>query len=293
MADGMRGSDSVGPEDRLRAEFLSAYDAVMAKWPVTVESIDVTTPFGTTHMQVSGPAEGMPLVLIPGGGATSTVWFANVGELSRDHRVYSMDPLNDVGRSVPSGPSIRDRAGLMQWLDSVFDELGLDAVGLCGHSYGAWLALSYAIHASRRVSRLALLDPTDCFTGLSLGYRLRAIPALVRPSRRRMQALLEWETGGRLLDSAWLDLVCIGSELPRPKLVLPRRPAKDDFGAVTAPTLVLAAERSKAHDAAVVTKAAAECLPNARVVVLSGASHHSVPIMVPEQLNRELCAFFV
>lgn len=292
MTDSTRGRDSVRPEDRLKAEFLAAYDAVLAKWPGAVESLDVTTPFGTTHVQVCGPADGTPLVLIPGGGATSTVWFANVGELSRDHRVYAIDPINDVGRSVPSGQPIRDRDGLMQWLDSVFTELGLDSAGLCGHSYGGWLALNYALHAPRRLSKLALIDPTDCFAGLRLGYRLRAIPALVRPNRQRMRALLEWETRGRSLDPAWLDLACIGSEMPRPKLVLPRRPAMDDLGAMAVPTLVLVAEQTRAHDGAQVLRAASERLASVRLAVLNGASHHSVPIEPPEQLNRELVRFF-
>ena len=38
----------------------------------------------------------------------------------------------------------------MSWLDDVLDQLGLNAAAFCGHSYGSWLALSYALHAPAR-----------------------------------------------------------------------------------------------------------------------------------------------
>jgi pimeloyl-ACP methyl ester carboxylesterase len=47
---------------------------------------------------------------------------------------------------------------------------------LCGHSYGGWLALRYALHSPQRARRLALLDPAMCFTGTRLSYRLHAVP---------------------------------------------------------------------------------------------------------------------
>ena len=276
----------------LKAEFLAAYDTVMAKWPIPVDSVNVTTAFGSTHVHVCGPLGGTPLVLLPGGGATSTVWFGNVGDLSNNHRVYAIDPINDVGRSVPGDPPIRDRRGLMQWLDQVFAQLELTAASICGHSYGGWLALNYAIYAPERVSRLALLDPTDCLTGLSIRYRLHAIPAIARPNRRRMRAFLHWETGGKSLDPEWLELVSIASELPRPRVILPRRPAPTQLRAMAVPSLVLVAKQSRAHDARLVEQKAGELLPDVRTAALSGASHHSIPTEDPQQLNRELTQFF-
>jgi pimeloyl-ACP methyl ester carboxylesterase len=64
------------------AEFYRAYDALLARWPVPVEPVDVASVYGTTRVNVCGPADGEPLVLLHGGGATSTVWSGVVGELS-------------------------------------------------------------------------------------------------------------------------------------------------------------------------------------------------------------------
>ena len=172
-----------------RAEYFAAYEAVLARWPVAVESVDLRSPYGSTHVSVCGPRDGQPLVLLHGSGATSAVWFANVGELSRTHRVYAVDTVGEAGRSVNDGRPVSGLAGFMDWLDGLFDALELDSASLCGHSYGGWLALNYALHAPHRVHKLALLDPTDCFAGLRMSYRLRAVPVLLRPSSERMRAL--------------------------------------------------------------------------------------------------------
>ncbi|MFB9833829.1 alpha/beta fold hydrolase [Actinoallomurus acaciae] len=277
---------------RGRADYLAAYDAVLAQWPVTFESVDVPAPSGTTHVRVCGPRDGRPLVLLHGGGATSAVWFANVGELSRTHRVYAVDTIGDAGRSVAERP-IDGLPGFMGWLDGLFDALGLGGASLCGHSYGGWLALNYALHAPRRVRRLALLEPTDCFAGLRTGYRLRAVPTLVRPNPERIRALITWETGGIGVDPAWLNLMSLGGGFPTAKTVMPRRPAPDRLRASTVPTLLLLAERSRAHDIHRVSANARELMPHAVRTILPGVSHHAVPTERPGQLDRALGAFLV
>jgi len=277
--------------ERRRAEFLAVYDAVLARWPVDVQSVDVPSAYGTTRVQVCGPEDGPPLVLLHAGGATSTVWFANAADLARTHRVYALDQIGSPGHSIHDGRAISALDDLMDWLDAVFGGLGIDTAALCGHSYGGWLALNYALHAPHRVSALALLDPTDCFAGLALNYRLRAVPLFVAPSRRRMRAFLDWETGGRHLDDAWLDLIALGAELPRSKIVMPRQPAAAALRAVTIPTLILLAEDSKAHDVHRVARNSRTLLPHASIDLLAGASHHTVPTGAPERLNDKLTRF--
>lgn len=274
-----------------QAEYLAAYDAVLAQWPVAVESVELPSPSGTTHVNICGPRNGKPLVLLHGHGATSTVWFANVGELSRTHRVYAVDTVGDAGRSVGDGSPVDSLAGFMDWLDGLFGALDLDSASLCGHSYGGWLALNYALHAPQRIRKLALLDPTDCFAGLRMSYRLHSVPIFVRPSSERMRAFIEWETAGMRVDSAWLELVCIGRRFPSAKIVMPRRPAPDRLGASTVPTLLLLAEKSRAHDIHKVSANARKLMPHLVSTVLPNVSHHAMPTEQPEQLNRELGAF--
>jgi pimeloyl-ACP methyl ester carboxylesterase len=273
------------------AEYFAAYDAVLTQWPVAVESVDLQSPYGTTHVQICGPRDGTPLVLLHGGGATSTVWFANAGELSQTHRVYAVDIIGNAGRSVNNGRPVDTLAGLMDWLDGLFSGLNLDSANLCGHSYGGWLALNYALHAPHRVHRLALLDPTDCFTGLRPGYRLRAVPLFARPSAARMRTFINWETAGRPVDPAWLTLMCLGVEFLRAKIVIPRHPAPDQLRASTVPTLLLLAENSRAHDIHKVSANARSLMPHIVTAVLPAVSHHTIPAGNPAHLNRRLGEF--
>ncbi|MET8133028.1 alpha/beta fold hydrolase [Streptomyces sp. NPDC005251] len=273
------------------AAFLSAYDTVLRQWPLEVESVDVPSPHGSTRVHISGPRNGTPLVLLPGGGTTSVVWFANVGALAAGHRVYAPDLMGDIGRSVHDGVPLRGAEDLVTWLDTLFDELSLDGAHLCGHSYGAWIALNYALRAPHRIGRLALLDPTNCFAGMSLGYLLHALPMLLSPSAERMEAFYRWETGGTPEDPAWQAFLGSTAGARRSKVVAMRRPRPGELRACTVPALVLLAGRSRAHNVRRVATEARRLMPGASVDLLPNASHHSLPTEQPAELNRLLTRF--
>jgi pimeloyl-ACP methyl ester carboxylesterase len=272
-------------------EFFAAYDALLARWPAGTAELDVPTPYGTTRVHAYGPADATPLVLLHGGGATGTVWYADAPALGARHRVLAVDILGDAGRSVRSGRPLRTTADLTAWLDAVLDGLDVTRAHLCGHSYGAWLALCYAVHAPARVDRLALLDPTQCFTGFRTGYLLRALPLLLRPTAARALALLarEGADADHGADAAWRQLYALGaagSESGRP--VVGRRPA---VRGLDLPVLVLFAERSRVHDVGRAARRARRVLPQAGIGVLPGVSHHGVPTARPGDLDRRLVDF--
>jgi len=269
-------------------DFFATYDALLERWPVTVSPVDIPSAYGTTRVIVCGPEEGSPLLLLSTWRATATIWYANVGDLARTHRVFAVD---HVGHSVFDGKPFADVDDLMTWLDGLLDGLGLESTALCGHSYGSWMALSYALHAPERVSRLALLDPADCFTTLRLPYRLRAVPLMLGPNRRRVRSFLTWETGGRPLDPDWLTVTALESERPGPRLVFPRRPAPERFAGFAIPTLVVLAGQSKAIDIRRTESAARRLIPDVEIVVLPDATHHSIPMVDAGTLNQALLGF--
>jgi pimeloyl-ACP methyl ester carboxylesterase len=273
---------------RTDERYLHAYDKVLSKWPEEVEVRDIAGRFGSTRVNVCGRRDGRALVLLHGGGATSTVWFANISALSLDHRIYAIDTLGDAGRSAADGADLRRPEQLMEWLEGVLDGLGLEAVDLVGHSYGGWIALSFTIHAPHRIRSLALLDPTGCFAGFSPRYLAHAVPALLRPSAVRMGSLLRWETANAELDPDWFDLFCLGAEFVKAPVVTGPKPSADQVGKLDMPTLVVLAGRSRVHDVRVVERNVRKRMPQASIFLLPRASHHGMPMREADVLNQEL-----
>lgn len=272
---------------RSAAAFDAAYAAMVDRWPVPVEELDLVTQHGTTHVLACGPPDAPPVVLLPGGGATATAWFAAAGRLSAAHRLYAVDVLGQAGRSRHTGPPLKTVTDLLGWLDDIRQGLDLEQLAVAGHSYGGWLALQWALHAPQHVRRLVLLDPTDVFGRPAPGYLARAVPLLVRPTTERMRRFLHWETAGQRLDPGWLEVNALGAAY-RGRLVLPKRPAPERLRGLAVPTLVLLAGQSRAHDVAQVARTASELMPAAQVVVLPEHTHHTMPTEHAERLSGHL-----
>lgn len=166
----------------------------------------------------------------------------------------------------------------------MLDGLGVDRTHLAGHSYGAWIALTFALRNPDRVNRLTLIDPTDCFTGLRLPYIARALPSLLRPSRERTLSFLRWETQGLPVDPQWLDLAALAAEQPTARPVRPRRPRQQLHTDLT----VVVADRSKAHNPDELARRAAAA--GATVVRVETATHHSLPALHADELVKALSA---
>ena len=54
-----------------REKYMAAYEATFSLWKVPYNSIDVKTSYGSTHINVSGPSDGHPLVLLHSAGLSS------------------------------------------------------------------------------------------------------------------------------------------------------------------------------------------------------------------------------
>ncbi|MFC9837120.1 alpha/beta fold hydrolase [Rhodococcus sp. NPDC127530] len=195
------------------------------------------------------------------------MWIANVAALARSHRVFAVDVMGDVGRSVNGGAPLHTVESLFEWLDAVLDHLGVNASAMVGHSYGAMIALAYALHDFRRVDRLELLDPTSCFARMSPRYLLRAVPVLINPTEARQRSLIGWETAGA-----------------------PPRPKPDALARLTAHTAVVLAGGSRAHDPAKVAANIRRLLPSATVTTIPGATHHALPMAPAADVDAAILA---
>lgn len=269
--------------------FYRAYDRVLDKWPVAVESTDLESEYGITRVNTCGHPDSPSLVLLPGAGATSTVWFANAGALAARYRVHAVDLMGDAGRSRAAGTPVRTVDDLLSWFDSVIRGLDLDTYALAGHSYGAMIALAHTLSRPERVSTLALLDPSSCFTGMRAHYLARAIPLLLRPTEDRQRGFLRWETRGRAVDGDWLDLLARGSaHFPSAKVVVPKRPRPSALAAMRTDTTVILAGDSRVHDSRRLADSITGTYPRIRVITVDEASHHTLPMSPGQEVDAAL-----
>lgn len=101
---------------------------------------------------------GPDLVLIHGLGGNLAVWFLNlVPHLRNNYRLTAVD-LRGHGKSdlTPSGYTTADMA---EDIKGILDGLGIAKTSLLGHSWGADIAMHFAILYPDRVDRLIVLEP--------------------------------------------------------------------------------------------------------------------------------------
>lgn len=105
--------------------------------------------------------ERLPVILMHGFGAGSAIWIQNLDALCETRKVYAFDILGFARSSRPyfdySGDVERQLAeSIEKWRST----LGIDGkIILLGHSFGAYLAISYALRFPDKVAHLILADP--------------------------------------------------------------------------------------------------------------------------------------
>lgn len=174
-----------------KERYLAYYDARAARWPVPSETLSVDTTWGATFVRVSGRADGPPLVLLPGAGATGLMFAPNVAAWARRFRVYAVDDVYDFGRSVYVR-ELKTPDDYVDWLHQVLDGLGLgQRVNLLGLSYGGWVASQYGLRHPERLSRLVLVAPAATVAQLSPDFVKHGLLCAI-PHPYFMESMVRW-----------------------------------------------------------------------------------------------------
>lgn len=102
----------------------------------------------------------VPIVLMHGFGAGSAFFAMNLEELAVEHPVYAFDTLGFAKSSRPAF-SYNPEKIEQQFVDSIEkwrEVMGIERMVLLGHSFGGFLASSYALKYPERLEHLILVD---------------------------------------------------------------------------------------------------------------------------------------
>jgi len=186
---------------KAKVEYLAFEDTMAKNWPVISEEKTVTTSFGKMFMRISGPVDGPPLVLLPGGGSNSLIWHANIKAFSEEYRTYALDNIYDWGRSVYTRKMETGR-DFADWLDELFDTLQLgNNIRLAGYSYGGCVTSQYALNYPERLSHVVLIAPAWTILDVQNEWLLRTAKSLL-PIRFFKKKIMYW---------VWKDLAHMGT----------------------------------------------------------------------------------
>lgn len=277
-----------------RATTLKSYDAIVQRWPVPYEELDIPTSGGLTHVIASGPEDGEPVVLLHAYFATATSWYRTVGALSERYRTYAVDILGDVGRSRPVRPMVRVD-DFATWLSELLDGLGAPRAHLVGNSVGGFIAAYCAMQLKERVASLVLIAPAATIHSMPAFYTHMFIPKMVRimapwlpGAASSMNRAVDWMNAGLPRDELWDPLFRLalihGTGANR---VFPRVFSREEFSQVDAPTLMLIGDHERIYAPAAAVEAASRLLPGAATELVPGA-HHIAAIAQPRLVNQRI-----
>lgn len=267
-------------------------------------------------MAVSG--DGRPLALVGGGLTGSISWIPHAEKLAETRRVGRLQPLNVQlgleGRPLPDGCSIAMESAALQ---AALDDAGwTDPLDLVAWSYGALIALDFALAHPDRIRTLTLIEPPAIWVlgdhdredsalqsmmALEIGEDVDAadLAAFLRsvglvPPGASPSDLPQWGVWMKHRQSLRMLRVPLGHEDDRARLasfdktvLLVTGTGMARFAELNVPIwLLLGSESPQVCRDAIETLQ--EALPNSNVIVLRGQqhlAHHTAPELLAKTIR--------
>ena len=281
-----------------KEKYLQRYDELALMWPVASETKMVETDFGHTFVRISGPAEARPLLLLPGGGASSLMWAYNIEGLSKEFRTYAVDNIYDVGRSIYTRP-FKNGKDFAEWLDGLFDALDLtEKINIAGISYGGWITSQYALHYPERVQKIVLLAPAGTVLPFEPEFLKRAIVGIL-PHRYFLKNTIEWifedlakqgEASRELIDTFVDDAFLARQSFKFKIMVNPAVLSDGEWQRIKMPVLFLVGENEKIYSAEEAVRRLQNITPHVQTEILPNCGH-DLFIVQKDVVDEKIVAF--
>lgn len=273
-------------------EYFDAYDKVLQRWDVAYEELYIPTSKGTAHVIMSGPKDGVPVVLFHGMAASSTMWYPNAKTLSKDYRLFAIDLIIEPGKSYKTA----DFKGLDEvkaWYQEILWALKLDSYHLVGTSRGGWLATNLAIHSKRDIRSLVLLSPAQTIIWIPpTADMFKNALNVFYPKESRIGRTMETlSVNSNRIDADYLDQYRIAKENDSTsKFLIQMKPfSNSDLRKLNMPVLLLIGDDDLFNNQKTLRRAK-KLIPNVSVKTIS-ESGHFISVDQAEVVNLEVLDF--
>lgn len=242
----------------------------------------IDTTLGRLRVQVSG--SGPAMLFWPSLLMTGDMWAAQARHFGERYRVILVDPPGHGGSSALSATFTFDQCA--RTIADVLDGLGETRAHVVGNSWGGMIGATFAARHPDRIGCAVLMNCTASPAGaaqrVEYGALLQAARLLgrIRPplTRSVLKAFLgptTFATRPEVVAAVRTSVqaVDIGSASWAVRSVVPRRPDQRSLLAtVRTPVLVVAGTEDSTFPLAE-TKAMADAIPGASLLVLDGVAH--------------------
>ena len=224
--------------------------------------------------------EGEPLLLIHGGAATIESWFFQIPEFAGKFKVIVPDARGHGRTRDVEGPI--DFKNMAADFEALLDHLGLSDVMVVGWSDGGVTGLQMAMNRPDLVGKVVTLGAhsrpegmTDQFKAEVEGSTAENFPAILSEGYKALSpdGPEHWPVVFGKLKEMWLTLPNFSEE---------------ELKSIECPVLLLVGEQDIVRPEE--SDRLTELIPDARLVVIEGASHYS-PVEVPDVVNGIIMEF--
>jgi pimeloyl-ACP methyl ester carboxylesterase len=246
------------------------YANVLQRWPVPHRQLRVPTRQGETFVIVSGERHAAPVVLFHGSGTNTSMWMHDAAEWAHRFRVYAVDMIGEPGFSAASRPAFASDA-YVEWLDDVWDQLGLQRASIVGVSLGGWLGLEYAVKRPARVASLSLMSPSG--VGAQNVATLVKAGLLMKLGPWGLRRALTLVTGRGAVPEEIADSLILRFRHFRPRMdALPIR-SDEELARLTMPVQLIVGGRDTLLRSSETRDRMARCVPSLRLSYLENEGH--------------------
>jgi 3-oxoadipate enol-lactonase len=265
---------------------------------VHAELID--TALGRLRVQVSGT--GPAMLFWPSLLMTGDMWTAQARHFGGHYRVILVDPPGHGGSSPLASTFAFDDCA--RTIADVLDGLGVSRAHVVGNSWGGMIGATFAARYPDRIGSAVLMNCTASPSGrrqrLEYGALLRAArllgrirPPLTRSVLRAFLGATTLRTRPSVVEAvrSAVESVDISSASWAVRSVVPLRPDQRALlGTIRTPVLVVAGSEDATFPLAE-TKAMADAIPGASLLVLDGVAHLAAlenPVLVNSVIDEFL-----